>query len=171
MKRWLYVLQQRLAITNNEATALATISFLILLGLVVGEVRSRTAVFDDAVYAESDRVFRAGSAAPGGAFAVAVGADSSATDTTAGGKSAVASAEESPRAQHQGSATVDVNTAGSAQLQQLPRIGPKMAARIIAYREANGPFQRVEELENVRGIGPATLEKLRPHVMVRVPAE
>jgi len=57
---------------------------------------------------------------------------------------------------------VDVNSADSETLQTLPGIGPTMAERIIAHREENGLFSSVEDLVNVKGIGEATLEKLRP---------
>ena len=61
-------------------------------------------------------------------------------------------------------APVAVNSATAAQLETLPSIGPKTAARIIGFRERNGPFARLEDLLEVRGIGPATLEKIRPAV-------
>ena len=61
-------------------------------------------------------------------------------------------------------ALVAVNSATAAQLQTLPSIGPKTAARIINFREQNGPFSRLEDLLEVKGIGPATLEKIRPAV-------
>lgn len=61
---------------------------------------------------------------------------------------------------------VDINTASSEQLQQVPGIGPSIAGRIIEHRETNGPFSSVDQLEEVSGIGPATLEKLREHVRV-----
>lgn len=60
---------------------------------------------------------------------------------------------------------IDVNTADEDLLQQLPGIGPELAARIVAYRTANGPFAAVEELTAVEGIGPATLETLRPYAV------
>ena len=44
------------------------------------------------------------------------------------------------------------------------RVGPAMAARIIEYRTANGPFRSIDDLDNVKGIGPRTLDKLRPMV-------
>ena len=63
-------------------------------------------------------------------------------------------------------AAVNVNTANVAELQQLKGIGAKKAADIVAYREANGDFKTVDELTNVKGIGKATLEKLRTEIAV-----
>jgi competence protein ComEA len=59
---------------------------------------------------------------------------------------------------------IDVNTADAAALCELPGIGPSLAARIVAYRDAHGPFGKAEDLTAVGGIGPATAEKLRPFV-------
>ena len=60
------------------------------------------------------------------------------------------------------SQVVDINEAGVDALTSLPRIGSTLAARIVAGR----PYGRVEELLEVRGIGPATLARLRPRVRV-----
>lgn len=60
--------------------------------------------------------------------------------------------------------TVDVDRAGAGELTRLPRIGPGLAARIVADREARGPFGTPDALSRVPGIGPATLEGLRPFV-------
>jgi competence protein ComEA len=62
---------------------------------------------------------------------------------------------------------LDINVATAEELDALPGVGPTIAGRIVAYREEHGPFSTVEELQNVSGIGPATLERLRPHVAVR----
>jgi competence protein ComEA len=59
---------------------------------------------------------------------------------------------------------IDVNSASAAELELLPRIGSTLAARIVEDRAARGPFARVEDLDRVRGIGPKTVELLRPHV-------
>ena len=66
---------------------------------------------------------------------------------------------------------VDVNIAERAELLQLPGIGESLARRILEYRREHGCFHRVEELRRVRGIGPITLEKLRPWVCVSEPEE
>jgi len=56
---------------------------------------------------------------------------------------------------------IDLNTASESQLQTLPRVGPA-----TARREANGGFRTVEDLTQVKGIGPRTLETLRPLITV-----
>lgn len=65
-----------------------------------------------------------------------------------------------------GSTPVNINTATAEELQTLPRIGPAMAQRIIAWREAHGGFRSVDELDAVPGIGPSMLENLRPLVTI-----
>lgn len=65
-----------------------------------------------------------------------------------------------------GSTPVNINTATAEELQTLPRIGPAMAQRIIAWREAHGGFRSVDELDAVPGIGPSMLENLRLLVTV-----
>jgi len=59
---------------------------------------------------------------------------------------------------------VNINTADLEQLQLLPRVGPALADRIIAFREANGPFASVDELVAVKGIGERSLASLAPYV-------
>jgi competence ComEA-like helix-hairpin-helix protein len=61
---------------------------------------------------------------------------------------------------------VNINTAASAELELLPGIGPALAGRIISYRTEFGPFKTVDEIDSVKGIGPRTLEKLRPLIKV-----
>jgi competence protein ComEA len=60
--------------------------------------------------------------------------------------------------------SVDVNEASPAELAQLPDIGETMAERIVKARQTTGGFRSIDELRNVRGIGPKTFEKLRPYV-------
>ena len=58
----------------------------------------------------------------------------------------------------------NVNTGSFEELQRLPRVGPAMAARIIAYRQEVGPFRRPEDLMEVRGIGERTFERMAPWI-------
>jgi competence protein ComEA len=62
---------------------------------------------------------------------------------------------------------ININTASAEQLESLPGVGPATARAIIEYRKQHGGFQSVDELIEVRGIGPKKLEQIRPHVVVR----
>lgn len=64
------------------------------------------------------------------------------------------------------SGKVNINTADSDQLQTISGIGQSKADKIIAYRNANGPFSSVDELTNVSGIGEKTLESIRDSICV-----
>lgn len=59
---------------------------------------------------------------------------------------------------------VNVNTATAEQLNALPKIGPKVAQRIVDYRTAHKGFRTVEELRNVKGVGPKVMEAIRPYL-------
>ncbi|WP_420175227.1 helix-hairpin-helix domain-containing protein [Luteococcus sp. OSA5] len=63
-------------------------------------------------------------------------------------------------------ATIDLNEATAEQLDQLPGVGPVTAQRILSWREQHGRFTRVEELQEVDGIGPKTWSQLASHVRV-----
>ena len=69
------------------------------------------------------------------------------------GKSAVAS-------------TVNINSASAAEFETLPGVGAKTAALIVEYRQKNGPFKKVEELMNVRGIGEKNFLKLKSQLTI-----
>lgn len=61
---------------------------------------------------------------------------------------------------------ININTAGSSELQKLTGIGPSYAQNIIDYREANGSFETIAEIQNVSGIGPATYDNIKDHITV-----
>ncbi len=63
-------------------------------------------------------------------------------------------------------APVDLNAATAADLERLPGVGPATATAILAHRDQHGPFSSVDDLIEVRGIGPAKLEAIRPLVVV-----
>ena len=66
---------------------------------------------------------------------------------------------------------IDLNAADAYDLDRLPGIGPAKAEAILAYREEHGPFQSVDDLLSVSGIGEVTLENLRPYVTAGGAAE
>jgi competence protein ComEA len=63
-------------------------------------------------------------------------------------------------------ATVNINTASVTDLEGLPGVGAKTAARIVEYRQKNGPFKKIEELMNVRGLGEKNFLKLKSQLTV-----
>lgn len=65
-----------------------------------------------------------------------------------------------------GSAKVNINTANQSELDRLPGIGPSLAERIIEYREENGNFKNIEDLQNVKGIGDAKFADIKDKVTV-----
>lgn len=67
----------------------------------------------------------------------------------------------------QSSLLLDLNRADTTALEALPGIGPVLAQRIVEFRMRHGPFTQVDDLLKVQGIGPKTLERLRPLVTVR----
>jgi competence protein ComEA len=61
---------------------------------------------------------------------------------------------------------VNLNTATADELEALPGIGPATATRIVEYRQKNGPFKKIEDLMNIKGIGEKSFLKLKPLVSV-----
>jgi competence protein ComEA len=64
-------------------------------------------------------------------------------------------------------AAININTADLAQLETLNGIGPTKAQAIIQYRKEHGSFKSVNELDNVKGIGLKTVQKIKPQLMTR----
>lgn len=71
-----------------------------------------------------------------------------------------------PAAKAAATGPVNINTASATDLEALPGIGARTAARIVEYRQKNGPFKKVEELMNVRGVGEKNFLKLKPQITV-----
>jgi competence protein ComEA len=140
---WLYRLQQRLSITRHEGLAVLTLTALFVTGLTVRHVQEQQVppLAVDSLVAKP---------APQTA-----GPSLDANPAPAAGPAA-------PSAEH----PINVNEASRQALKALPGIGPALSGRIVEYRSTQRPFQRVEELRRVRGIGPKTLSDLRPMVTV-----
>ena len=74
--------------------------------------------------------------------------------------------ESGPGSGPSAKAALDLNRANQAQLEELPGIGPVTAGAILAWRQQHGRFSRIEELQEVDGIGPKTYAQIAPHVRV-----
>jgi len=64
---------------------------------------------------------------------------------------------------------ININTASTEELTQLNKIGPTTAERIVAYRNANGPFKAIEDIKNVKGIGDKIYELNRDRITLGQP--
>lgn len=192
---WLHRLQQRLSITKNEALTLLSLSFFLMVGVTGRHVCRRVPVIEPDAYAELDSIFSEQSSitfeADGRERRTGAVADSITPSITPLVTPSHASEDSSgpvagaplsiqplkiqppgdrPAASHtkkeSTARTIDLNQATSSDLEQLPRIGPKIAERILTFRDTFGPFRSVDELLSVRGIGAKTLDLIRPHVHV-----
>jgi competence protein ComEA len=63
--------------------------------------------------------------------------------------------------------TVSLNTGTKADLERIPGVGAVTALRILSYRNLNGGFRSVDELLNVKGIGPKKMQKIRPYITIQ----
>ena len=140
------------------------------LGLRTAEQPDVDNAVATAATAKAGGAHRAGKG-PGGKVATARGAVSAAPPgkkrpgtTLASASAAPKSATAAPTSAPATGPKVNVNSAGEAELDTLPGIGPVKARAIIDHRAAHGPFKTIDSLIDVYGIGPATLEKLRPLV-------
>ena len=66
-------------------------------------------------------------------------------------------------------APLNLNTATAVQLEKLPGVGPRTAARIVEYRQKNGSFKKIEELMNVRGMGEKSFLRIKNQITVVPP--
>lgn len=179
-------------LTHPEAVAVSVLVILFVTGTGLRFVIENGSPFDEAYYREPDSVFAALSEGlPGSGQSVVVDPSGAvrfvtATDTgehesssavaPAGADSAVGlpGAPDSARSAtavpgiDSGPPGMNLNRASEGQLQRLPGIGPVLAGRIAAYRTLRGGYARVEDLLEVSGIGPRTLERIRPHLFVEI---
>jgi competence protein ComEA len=77
-----------------------------------------------------------------------------------------AAAPAAPRAASSEARPIDLNTADSTALESVPGIGKSLSQRILAFRDKNGPFQSVDDLLKVQGVGEKSIQKLRPYLTV-----
>lgn len=160
-RKKVFSLQQRVAITHNEALALFAIVVILVVGSLVSHFDGRHVRATTAGYAALDSAMAA---------AARIGLDEAvAAQPAEEVDRAVAAAASGPAAaapprRRLAPVRIDPNTASAATLERLPGIGPALAGRVIAHREAFGPFRSARDLLAVRGIGPKTLERIEPYL-------
>lgn len=150
VRYWIYRLQERLYCTEREAVLFSTGLVALAVTLLLRSAATDPEWLVEWSYAEMDSLFEV----------LAARADSADNE-----------AYWTPEANLVPADTIDfpihLNTATAAHLDALPGVGPAIADRILAERRRVGRFTSVDDLLNVRGIGPKTLEKLRAMVTVR----
>ena len=165
--RWLYRLQTRVGLSGPEGTAALVLLGALGAGLAAQRVQSTADPVPADFYAAADAAFA--TAAPPdepGAAALTLEPAVSPSDSSSAAvaDAEVAAAAAPRRASKPPPVPTNLNTASAADLQRLPGIGPALAGRIVAYREAHGPFRSPAEIVEVKGIGEKTFEKLSPWI-------
>lgn len=150
---------QTIGFTQTEGRVVLFLVGTFLLGYGIRMFRSDHPTQDPSQYAASDSEFAARSALMD-------------KDDSLDAASIVSSQPTYPRTRNGNSASnlalasVDINTASKDELIKLPGIGEAMAERIIIYREENGPFRKLDDLTEVKGIGKKKFERLAPYCTV-----
>ena len=149
-------------LTTDEARALAILSALVALGAVLGWVDARHPRFLHLTLGDSLALGVSAPEAPEAPQAPAadnrVAANPPRADTTGAGPPADGGAYDLE-------GRLDVNRATAEELETLPGVGPKTAARIVEDRGRRGRFRSARDLGRVKGIGPKTLARLLPRIV------
>ncbi len=148
----LLLFQERFGFTRTELTAVLALAALFLAGSAIklwGPAPTQTPARRAFSYAPLDSEFLALARTPGN--------PATSLRPVPTPKSRTPLARES----------IELNSATVEELQKLPGIGPALAARIVAYRESHGGFTAAGDVGRVRGIGPRTLDRIRPFLLVR----
>lgn len=180
MKRKLFFWLDRLQIKRSERIAISALMTLMLILVMVLTFADFTPQIDEDAYQELEAVFRERSQArqqehdaimarytplPNAGLSVSDQPPSKAGPLPVVSESAKSeSFEESEKTEYApiDTARININKATAEELQQLPGIGPAYSTRILEWRKEYGEFTSVNQLLEIRGIGPVRLEKIRP---------
>jgi len=138
------------AFTKQEQRFVLLLLFAFIVGLGVKLLRNHTTTTDDAWSTEKENIYQEFQSRSQ-TQAIEASAEIQQHDSRSISKTALIDA-------------ININTASSEELQLLPRIGPATAAKIIAARTEHGPFVTIQDIQNVKGIGPKTFETIKEYI-------
>ncbi len=185
-KRTLYFLYDRLQITSSERKMMYSLTAFVLLLFAAKPFMAETEAFDESFYAplyeefqmlaafseiENDRMLTQYFPENTTSDSEELNKDPAQkalpekkinTETVTQSVDVYETSKDSVSAEEQ----ININKATAEELTQLPGVGPAIAARIIEYRDTNGPFESIEEIKNVRGIGEARFEAIKELITV-----
>ena len=164
MRRYFFFLFERLEIPRSERIAITTLLIITLLLSANYYLREPEFNADLQQYAELEQMFRQKSAERESERAAILARYSPEAES----QTLPATTAENP-VKALDPEKMNINTATAEELTRLPGIGPAYAERIVAWREENGRFTRIEQLLEIRGIGEKRLANLRPHITLGDP--
>jgi comEA protein len=175
MRRKLFFFLEKLQVTRKERVTIGVLVIVLTLLGFLNLIIEQNAIYDDAYYEELERIFGERTRLleaeneeimaryhPDTPSAAEI-SDRSVQHTSADTVPAVNQTDMIEAADR----LININNAGPEELQSLPGIGPAYAERIITWREENGVFETVEQLLEIRGIGPRRLESIRPLIKLQ----
>ena len=154
---------EKIGFTDTELTVVLFFVFLIATGSVYKAVLSRKSTPPSYSYSKQDSLF------------YAILNDTSALPPTHDSLFAKADSifdmkdivKQKPGKNNVPANGIDINHASVTELDLLPGVGLKTAEKILAYRKQIGRFKKVEQLMEIKGIGEAKLEKMRPYIIIK----
>ena len=180
MKRKLFFWLDRLQISRGERIAISVLMVLMTVLISLLTFVDFSPSVDRDMYTELEKVFRERSEIKEQEHAAIMARYTPAEaildqEETEAGQPAVVSKSDKPEKFMEAeidayaksdTVRININNAGSEELQQLPGIGPAYSRRIVEWRNENGEFTSLDQLLEIRGIGPVRLEKIRPLIVL-----
>ncbi|WP_340105882.1 ComEA family DNA-binding protein [Rhodohalobacter sp. 8-1] len=175
MKRKLFFWLDSLQISRSERIAISVLMALMLLLTSAIVFIDPAPSIDNETYADLEEVFRERSAIKQQEHAAIMARYTPAAGNTTGQEAVqmnepvanIKSLEKPEPAQASpDTIRININKASAKELQQLPGIGPAYSERIVEWRNEHGNFSSVEQLLEIRGIGPVRLEKIRTMIVL-----
>ncbi len=141
-------------LSKNEQRSLLLVAFILLLSALLQWMQPHQIKTDSFDYTLPDSLFRV------------LSADTQQVQVRLPQKISRKHPPRRKKSQKPEPTIVHLNTASAKELETLPYIGPKTAQAIVRYRETHGPFRSIDQLDEVKRIGPKTIERIRPFLVV-----